>query len=105
MSVVEDYTPSVEKQTLFPALPESLTLYLSLSRVKRLNWQVGKSMLCKAIIISTPVQFSALQFKVVSTRSGRPVCAPPRLSAVFHNVALETRSTVGLIGWLIILHA
>ena len=35
-------------------------------------------------------QFTSLQFKMVSMRSGRPICAPPRLSGDSPNVALET---------------
>ena len=46
------------------------------------------------------VQFSSVQFKMVSMRSGRPICAPPpSLRGVSPKVALETNSSsvVGLI--------
>ena len=47
--------------------------------------------------IQTPVQFSSVQFKMVSMHSGRPICTPPCLSGV-PNVALET---VQMLVWLL----
>ena len=44
------------------------------------------------------VQFSSVQFKIVSMRSGRPVCAAPPSRRSFLNVALETVPT--LVWWL-----
>ena len=39
---------------------------------------------------SSVIQFSSIQFKMVYMRSGRPTCAPPRLSGVSPHVAVET---------------
>ena len=36
------------------------------------------------------VQFSSVQFKRVSMRSEKPICAPPHLSEMSPNVAFET---------------
>ena len=36
-----------------------------------------------------PIQ-NVLQFKMVSMHSEKPICAPPRLSEVSSNVALQT---------------
>ena len=41
------------------------------------------------------VQFCSVQFKMVSKRSEEPICAQPRLSEVFANVAFETVSMFG----------
>ena len=38
----------------------------------------------------TELQFSSVQFRTVSMRSGKPIRAPPRLSEVSPNVAFET---------------
>ena len=43
------------------------------------------------------VQFSSVQFKMVSMRSGRPICAPPRLSKVSPMLPLRHSSNIGLI--------
>ena len=39
---------------------------------------------------SIKLQFRSVQFKMVSRRSGRPVCAPHRLLEVFSAFSFET---------------
>ena len=36
------------------------------------------------------VQLSSVQFEMISVHSGKPICAPPRLSEVSPNIAFET---------------
>ena len=42
-------------------------------------------------------QFSSVQFKMVSMRSGRPICAPPRLSGVSPKLSTVCHKVTNLI--------
>ena len=59
------------------------------------NWPKGYPASHRIVPFSS-VQFSSVQFKIVSMRSGRPICAPPRHSESFPNVAFENSFNVYL---------
>ena len=49
-----------------------------------------RAVLCCVVRACVPtIQFSSVQFKMVPIRSGRPICAPPRLSEVSPMLPLK----------------
>ena len=58
--------------------PPTPTLYISRDKTQRRHKRTQDT-----------VRFSSVQFKVVSMRQGKPICAPPRLSGISPALPLE----------------
>ena len=79
-------TEKTIKDKMFPAGTVQAT---SVAMAATMRFKLQRVLVCMYVYIRNKGRYSSVQFKMISMCSGRPVCAPPRLSGVSPMLSLK----------------